>query len=79
LTIPIVYFQFPITLRQARIFIFGAQGLFQIGVLSKDLCMMSYQLASHVLATLTQVVPNHQYISSFCKAAVKLSDHRTIT
>jgi len=52
---------------------------------------MSYQLAMHVLATLTYVVANHKYVILFCtpsllgiksvttklskKAAVKLFDH----
>jgi len=46
------------TQRQARIFIFGALGYFKLALLN-DLRLMSYQLALHVHATLTYVVPNH--------------------
>jgi len=51
---------------QGRIFIFGAQGYFNLGAPLEGLQqLMSYKSAIHVLATFTeQVIPNHKYITA---------------
>jgi len=52
---------------QRRIFIFGALGYFEFGVLLEGLRrLMSYKLAPHMLVTFTeQAVPIHKHIIFF--------------
>ena len=52
---------------QRRIFIFGVQGYFKLGVLLEgSRRLMSYKLSLHVLVTFTeQVVPIHKHITLF--------------